>query len=182
MRVHVTGWNDETGDLVEVDYQCSASCMYETLRREGIHTAQIAGSAPHPEGGSVGFGGCPGGSETDYPVHCSACGVKLWCGTECLDGHVGTCDQWEAPEEEDTEPLTDTEARRIAAEWHGGMSSPLYSLASTGAIRESVFREIAEDIDQATTAFDRWELDRLYRYAEEHGPREPLTGWHLLHF
>ena len=43
--------------------------------------------------------------------------------------------------------ISDGQARRIASEWHGGMSSALYSLASSGAIdpdrvRDEISREL----------------------------------------
>lgn len=44
--------------------------------------------------------------------------------------------------------ITHGQARRIASEWHGGMSSPLYSLSSTGYVdRERLLWEIDGDLD-----------------------------------
>lgn len=44
--------------------------------------------------------------------------------------------------------------RRIASEWHGGMWSALYALASSGAIRPGVSLEIAQSLDHATDPED----------------------------
>jgi hypothetical protein len=43
--------------------------------------------------------------------------------------------------------ISDGQVRRIAADWHGGMSSALYSLASSGAIDvERVRGEISREL------------------------------------
>lgn len=41
---------------------------------------------------------------------------------------------------------TDTRARKIASEWHGGQSSPLYALASTGSILDGISSEIVNNL------------------------------------
>lgn len=59
------------GDLVDIDYFCSATC-YE------IHTGLPA----------VGVA-WPGGSETDYDVHCAHCNALLWRGLQYYEQEVG---------------------------------------------------------------------------------------------
>lgn len=83
---------------------------------------------------------------------------------------------------------SNTEARRIAAEWHGGMSSPLYALTSSGAIVDGVVDEIEDDLTMAD-AFgsllgeaDRQDLIWLRLYVALHGARGPVKGWSDLHF
>lgn len=42
--------------------------------------------------------------------------------------------------------LTETGARTIASNWHGGQASPLYAFASSGAIVPGIIREIRNNI------------------------------------
>lgn len=63
-------------------------------------------------------------------------------------------------------------ARRVAYEWHGGQSSPLYQFASSGVVinHGALLNEIAECMRQAQGEgyrnSDRTELERLRRYVE----------------
>lgn len=78
--------------------------------------------------------------------------------------------------------ITDLTARIIASAWHGGQSSPLYSLASCGAIVEGVSGEIASCRSAAES--EHWaELDALAEYVESHEDgRRPVRGWSDLHW
>lgn len=69
------------------------------------------------------------------------------------------------------DPLTDHDARMIASDWHGGQRSPLYALASTGAILPNTMA----DIESLRT--DNAELAALRAYVVEHGVRGPQKGW-----
>lgn len=48
--------------------------------------------------------------------------------------------------------MTQTQARMLGYDWHGGQTSPLYSFASTGGVvhteehREKLVEEVSEDI------------------------------------
>jgi hypothetical protein len=55
---------DKNGDLVDIEYYDSALCFTEATGREAYGNA------------------CPGGSETDYNVHCDNCGDFMWLGLE----------------------------------------------------------------------------------------------------
>lgn len=58
------------------------------------------------------------------------------------------------------DPMTDDEARALAADWHGGQWSPLYALASTGTVVPGAVREVRECIaDREHTAHDTYPLD-----------------------
>jgi hypothetical protein len=62
------------------------------------------------------------------------------------------------------------EMRRIAYDWHGGQSSPLYSFASTGKVWDEVHRErlkteLAGCLTESS-ADDEAELMRLVAYVE----------------
>lgn len=91
--------------------------------------------------------------------------------------------------------IEDGEVRHLAAAWHGGQSSPLYALCSTGSIVSGVQREIrdclrqSENIDVYTIwaeregeefsaqAQDQAMLRRLLAYVRWHGLRGPQEGW-----
>ena len=86
--------------------------------------------------------------------------------------------------------LSDVEARRIASEWHGGVGSALYVLASTGAIVDGVSGEIYRNIldersrigtdDPDPSREDHqglWDLEGLRSYVRESGRRGPVEGW-----
>ena len=84
MNIHCVSYyerpNGET--LVDVAYQCSARCMADELGLMADEHLEPAGAWNTPDGSSVSWGGWPGGSETDYPVYCSACSELLWRGLQ----------------------------------------------------------------------------------------------------
>jgi len=75
--------------------------------------------------------------------------------------------------------LTDSEARKIACEWHGGQGSPLYALCSTGAINKQTTKEIDITIglQPLTDEPNIRELESLRQYVSFHGTRGPIDGW-----
>lgn len=87
--------------------------------------------------------------------------------------------------------ISDLEARQIAAEWHGGQFSALYSFQSTGNTRgedgtsEDLLDEIngnLEHVNLTPEHFDEPELEAqrladLYAYVVAVGPRGPVPGW-----
>lgn len=93
--------------------------------------------------------------------------------------------------------LTDTEARKIASEWHGGGGTALYAFASSGAIDTArpdhcAFAEVLDalraelgfargqawpSLDVARNAPDYGELGELLSYIGHHGTRGPQPGW-----
>jgi hypothetical protein len=91
-------------------------------------------------------------------------------------------------------PIDDLTARVIAAQWHGGQTTPLCALATTGATvadrrdladpdsaLDRILAEIEENRRHAVTR-DRRELDALTVYVREAGPRGPQPGWSDLHW
>jgi len=79
--------------------------------------------------------------------------------------------------------------RELASSWHGGMSSPLYALASTGAIVEGLVDEIEDCIATAVQydsdpdyAADIPRLEHLLVYVRNRGLRGPVTGWSQIRF
>lgn len=68
---------------------------------------------------------------------------------------------------------TDGEARVVAAQWHGGQLSALYSLASCGAIRDDCADEIAFEFYQTGAR----ELLALLAYVNQAGERGPVRDW-----
>lgn len=79
--------------------------------------------------------------------------------------------------------ITDGKARRIASEWHSGLSSALYKFTSTGAIVLGLWHDIADCQADAYvhrshyTDQDRADLAALYSYADSAGERGPQCGW-----
>lgn len=67
-------------ELTDVSYQCSTLCMFEELRGVGLAEPNLAGEANLSDGGSIGWGTNPGGSETQSDVRCSVCDELLWRG------------------------------------------------------------------------------------------------------
>lgn len=59
------------------------------------------------------------------------------------------------------------EARKIASQWHGGQSSKLYSLASTGKVLPGVEVEIKQNIGDAK-ADGKADLSKLLNYVKVH--------------
>lgn len=77
--------------------------------------------------------------------------------------------------------INDGQARRIASEWHGGMSSALYSLGSSGAIDlDRVRDEISRELGQLDVGEVRRELLALDKYVRTAGARPAQTGWSRL--
>jgi len=90
-----------------------------------------------------------------------------------------------------TDGMIDLSAlRKCAAEWHGGQASPLYALASSGAIVEGLADEIRENIDTAEQfgktdpdyAADVPKLRHLLVYVTNCGERGPVDGWSEIRF
>jgi len=63
-------FNDEHGDLIDVEYYCCHMCYAESRRELEAAGVPLTG------------GGWPCGEETDYDVHCGRCGYLLWKGME----------------------------------------------------------------------------------------------------
>lgn len=55
--------------------------------------------------------------------------------------------------------------RRVASEWHGGQSTPLYTFASSGAVVGGVAEEIEACLETASPE-DRAELKQLLEFVE----------------
>jgi hypothetical protein len=77
--------------------------------------------------------------------------------------------------------ISDGQARRIASEWHSGMSSALYSLASSGAIDlDRVRDEISRELWKLDVGEVRRELLALDKYVRTAGARLAQAGWSRL--
>ena len=77
--------------------------------------------------------------------------------------------------------INDGQARRIASDWHGGMSSALYSLASSGAIElDRVRDEISRELWKLDVGKVRRELLALDKYVRTTGARPTQAGWFRL--
>lgn len=77
--------------------------------------------------------------------------------------------------------ISDGQARRIASDWHGGMSSALYSLASSGAIDlDRVRDEISRELWKLDVGEVRRELLALDKYVRTAGARPVQSGWSRL--
>ena len=82
-------------------------------------------------------------------------------------------------------------ARRIASEWHGGQSTGLYALCSSGAIIGKQQRPGETETEEEVCACLRWlannrtmcpvsdqqDLTNLLAYIKHYGPRGPVPGW-----
>ena len=75
----------------------------------------------------------------------------------------------------------DLRARILASEWHGGQWSPLYALASSGAITAGALGEIEAELTTAQGT-DRADLMWLRDYVVHEGTRRPVRGWSTLHW
>jgi hypothetical protein len=75
--------------------------------------------------------------------------------------------------------IPDVAARMIASQFHGGQSSALYALASSGAIDLERLRDeyTIVYVDPQTPEDDKRKLDHLGMYVLEHGGRGPVDGW-----
>ena len=83
--------------------------------------------------------------------------------------------------------IRDTTAHRIAAEWHGGQTSALYALSSSGAILGNdtieeywnpVQREVIDQCMPGANAKERKRLTELLHYISRNGPRPAVPGWY----
>lgn len=89
-----------------------------------------------------------------------------------------------------TVTISDGKARRLANEWHGGQSSPLYALSSSGAIVDGVLKELMYcrnhlflDLKAGKKVKTEFmELKQLYRYCRIRNPRGPVKDWYELEF
>lgn len=84
--------------------------------------------------------------------------------------------------EEEDRNIGDTAARLIAMGFHGGQSSALYSLGSSGAVDyDRLSHEIWTDYNAEDVTDDaRRKLDHLSTYAIEHQGRGRVEGWFAL--
>jgi antirestriction protein len=73
-------------------------------------------------------------------------------------------------------PIDDRTARYIASQLHGGQSSALYSLASSGAVRSEVFAELNNGSADQPEHVRGW-LTSLTVYCELRGESGPINGW-----
>lgn len=76
--------------------------------------------------------------------------------------------------------ITDTHARRIAAEWHGGLSSAMYAFASSGFIAPDLEAEITHELEidrNFASVEEKTPLIRLLDYVRVKGERGPVDGW-----
>ena len=77
--------------------------------------------------------------------------------------------------------ISDGQVRRIASEWHGGMSSALYSLASSGAVDLDRARdEISRELLKLEVGEVRRELLALDKYVRMAGERTAVAEWFRL--
>jgi len=75
--------------------------------------------------------------------------------------------------------IPDVAARMIASQFHGGQSSALFALASSGAIDLEGIRYEYTVIyaHPGTPEDDKRKLDHLGMYVVENGNRDPVAGW-----
>ena len=62
MTIHANFIEDNSGDLVDIEWYCSGFCFTKA--------------------GHTHVGAYPCGTETDYDVHCGNCGDLIWEGLE----------------------------------------------------------------------------------------------------
>lgn len=91
-----------------------------------------------------------------------------WCGRVSPDGLCAVCERVGATE---WGAFDECDARAVAAAWHGGQCSPLYALASAGALEwragvgiDPLLREIGACVREAS-ADDVAELVALEQWA-----------------
>lgn len=70
--------------------------------------------------------------------------------------------------------ISDGKARRIASEWHSGMSSPFYAFASCGVITEDVIEAARRELRENPAEL---ELKLLHEYVKLNGIRPVVDGW-----
>ena len=83
--------------------------------------------------------------------------------------------------------LTDTQAQRIAAQWHGGGGSALYQFASTGALDGEInddyeYNPVINELNECrpepgdnTSVQELWEL---VEYVYANFPRPAVPDWY----
>jgi hypothetical protein len=77
-------------------------------------------------------------------------------------------------------PIDHGTARAIASQLHGGQDSPLYALASSGALVDDLRAELDAWRRQDTPVeLEPW-LDALDEYIEQREDAGPVDGWHEL--
>jgi antirestriction protein len=78
-------------------------------------------------------------------------------------------------------PIDHATARAIAAQLHGGQGSPLYALASSGAIVEGLSAELASwrEDNETGVEVEPW-LDALDEYIQHRDDPNPVGGWSKL--
>jgi antirestriction protein len=67
-------------------------------------------------------------------------------------------------------------ARYIAGQLHGGQTSALYALASTGAIPPAAESELREERQVQPPIVQDW-IDALTWYCQQREDRQPVSGW-----
>lgn len=79
--------------------------------------------------------------------------------------------------------LTDTEARRIAADFHGPDAPALTALSTSGAIMEPILNELERHtMLYGADPVCRKELTALAVYCFTKGKRGPVDGWSKLSY
>ena len=73
--------------------------------------------------------------------------------------------------------IDDLTARVIAAGWHSGQASDLYSFQSSGAISDTVHHKVRNEHRFAEDYKQVEELNALETYLLHHGERGPQAGW-----
>lgn len=77
-------------------------------------------------------------------------------------------------------PIDHATARAIAYQLHGGQPSPLYALASTGAVVDGLRAELADwRSDETPVDIEPW-LDVMDEYLDNRTDPGPIDGWHSL--
>ena len=80
----------------------------------------------------------------------------------------------------DDRPIDDATARRIASLLHCGQASPLYGLASSGALPDGIEAELAATAAELPVEYESW-IEALTSYLTARGPdRAARTGWAAL--
>lgn len=82
MTTQLLSLNAPNGDLIDQDWFCCQTCLYESLEDRSI-TPTPAGEHHYGTGlGSIDWGAYPCGTETDYNVYCSNCSTLMWYGLD----------------------------------------------------------------------------------------------------
>lgn len=73
-------------------------------------------------------------------------------------------------------PIDNRTARYIAAQLHGGQTSALYALASSGAITDRVMGELVDERTVQSPAVQTW-IDALITYCAQRADHDPIPDW-----